>query len=195
MAAAAASTSPFTPSLLTLHLIPLLSSTAALMFAFDQHFFLSTIMSSPQISPSHTARILPTYFNILSRQHLPRMLALNTITLGCSLWTLHGYWRANATPRRLKQLSGPIYCMIGGVVFLLGHSAFSALLEPLVGRIAERDDGGLDNLSEYKDRAQEGVAVLMNAREWLSGHTRRLILADVPSWLCFLFGALQLSRI
>lgn len=87
-----------------------------------------------------------------------------------------------------------MYCMIGGVVFLLIHSAFSLAIEPIAERIIARGDGGVENKSDFKDKGFEGKVVVQDAISWLGVHTRRLIVADVPTWLCFFYGLLHLSR-
>lgn len=164
-----------------LRLIPLVSSTIALQFAYDEYTFLSNftqpaISSSPTLS-SHAASVLPVWFKRwggLWGHGVWVILICFPVTIisGLANYASLGPMPLMKYPSHLLSTRG---WYAAGTLFATAH---------LLGW-GNKALGLLERI--WRDEP-EGSA-MPALEEWLEMHWTRSWAVDVPAFLCFLLGA------
>lgn len=148
-----------------LRVAPLVSSTAALWFAVDQHLFLS-IFRKPVVLRKSNA-ILPIYQKILLPRALWVLGAMHTVTVGTSV--------ANISLQGEKLHSvGATQWYWSGVAFSLAHFTFVPLVIYKLKDIIEDNTKG------------HSTDVL---GKWLRVHRLRTLTVDFVAFASFLIAA------
>lgn len=174
-----------------MRIAPLLTTTATLHYAWDEHYFLSIFLSKllqspkPSITGSETKikaitpqpsinSFIPRYFAgfFSGTGGLVFLLGTNAITIVTAGLNLH----------RRPFPSDPTrwYLYAGGLVFTLAHFWCMPLVMWRVNALLEM---------AHETEKTEGVDGGEASRElwgWLKGHYIRTFLTDIPGWLCFL---------
>ncbi|KAH9886778.1 hypothetical protein F4778DRAFT_438694 [Xylariomycetidae sp. FL2044] len=158
----------FDPAVL-LALTPVVSSTCSLLFAHDQHFFL-TLLTKPDIRAPSNA-LLPSYFRAFFAPGLVRVLGFLGVTVGSSAALLLLLRTSSAGP--LLRGRGAFAWYAAGASFAAGHLLFVPLVAPRIRAICE-DQGG------------ENVNVL---KSWLFYNAARGCTVDLAAWVCCLVAA------
>lgn len=147
---------------LLLRTAPLLSSTCTLWFSLDQDFFLDVFLHRDHRSRSND--LLPSYYRVLFRSNVVRVLGLLALTL-CS----GGYQLRSSSS--LSAAARPWYT--AGTLLAASHLLFVPAVAPKVQAISE------DWARGDSTRDLEG---------WLTVHRWRTWTVDVAAWACFVVG-------
>ncbi|KAI1094734.1 putative integral membrane protein [Rostrohypoxylon terebratum] len=145
-----------------LPLVPVVSSTCSLWFAWDQYEFL-TIFHKPGLRQS-SSEILTPYFTIFFNRGAPRVLALiSTTAFSCGAILRN-------SPGTALQDSGAYSWYLSGLLCAVGHMAWAPLILPYIRALQ-----GNESAKEKK------VAEL---ETWLRIHTWRSLTVDLAAWVC-----------
>lgn len=127
-------------------------------------------------------RILPRYFEMYIRHGVWVVLLLHTtswVSLAANLWM-----------GRLSKYAGKLYAC--GLCGLLAHLCFVPFVTGPVKRICDwMEEGQSDGLKGGKGREKgekEGLVEVLKG--WLGMHKLRMVVADVPAWVCCIMGSL-----
>ncbi|KAI0197938.1 hypothetical protein F4808DRAFT_437614 [Astrocystis sublimbata] len=139
-----------------LRLLPVISSTSSLWFAWDQYEQM-TLFRQPSLKPLSNA-LLPGYFKAFFARGVPRVLGLlATTTISCGTLI-----------RSLPSGSGAYSWYIGGLCLALAHLAWVPFILGPVQAIE-------------KDAKTQNVAHL---DAWLRLHVWRTLTVDLCAWVC-----------
>lgn len=153
-----------------LRIAPLVTTTSSLMYAWDEHWFLSGFLhthadpSTDADYKAHSNALLPRYFRRFFEQGIWIIASLNCATLASSITNL-------LIDRPLTRSSTRWYG--AGLAFTVAHFLFVPLIAYPIRDIVE-------------DRAQGESS--RDLKRWIDIHRVRVIVADLPGWLSF-FGA------
>ncbi|KAI0475736.1 hypothetical protein GGR56DRAFT_639430 [Xylariaceae sp. FL0804] len=150
-----------------LHLVPVISSTSSLWYAWDQYEQL-TVFRQPAIHRLSN-QILPQYFNAFFTRGVPRVLGLLATTVLSSAVLL----RYSPTTALHEQGAFPWY--IASISLAIGHMAWAPSIIPPV-RAIEND---------AKDKN------LAHLEIWLHRHMWRSLTVDLGAWVCCVIAALK----
>ncbi|KAI1399282.1 putative integral membrane protein [Hypoxylon fuscum] len=140
------------------HLVPVISSTCSLWFAWDQYEFLM-LFRKPDLQ-ALSNKLLPSYFTTFFNRGAPRVVALlATTALSCG--TILRY-----SPSTVLLDSAPWY--IAGLSFALGHQIWIPFILPSIREI-------------QGDAKEKNVVELQS---WLRVHTLRSLTVDLAAWVC-----------
>ncbi|KAF7949817.1 uncharacterized protein EAE97_003326 [Botrytis byssoidea] len=155
-------------SLRVLRLLPVITSTAVLMFAVDEHIFLGTWMA-----PTYRARAnmhLPSWFQLWGRR------GRWVILLGYPGTCVLGVLNLLIGRPQLKVVDAQKWYAMG-LLFSVAHVA-------IFGKRA------LKLLAEIKEDVPEGNSTFSMAA-WLRMHVVRTCTTDFPALVFFVVGALK----
>ncbi|GAB0133899.1 hypothetical protein EsDP_00002293 [Epichloe bromicola] len=153
-------------------LAPLVSSSCSLVFAWDQHVFLSNF-THPELSGRGNA-ILPTYWRVMFPWGLTQVVSL----LGVTTWTSVG---AIVWHRGLLQRRGSLQWYAGAAGLAVGHLLYAPLVAPLIKYMMD-DEGGGRPLE--RRRAEPGNRNVEAQRRWMGYNMARLLTTDLGAWVC-----------
>lgn len=160
-----ASTLLFDP-LVALRAAPLVSATCSLLFAYEQHFFLS-IINRPQIRP-HSKRLLPSYFTIFFGEAVVQVLGFLGLTVATSLTNL--YWDESGTGYTLGE-RGSYWWYAAAASFAASHLLYAPVVFPSVHAIRKNKE-----IEKGKD-VNDALDV------WLRVNWMRMMTVDLVAWL------------
>ncbi|EKV19721.1 hypothetical protein PDIG_01680 [Penicillium digitatum PHI26] len=150
-----------------LRVAPLLTTTSALLYAWDEHWYLSGFLRSEHKAETET--VLPSYFRRFFEQGIFIVAGLNTLTVSTSV--------ANLLTDRpvLDRLRSSQWYWAG-----LGFTACHFLFVPLIA-YPIRDI--IENRSQGKSTK--------DLQRWIDIHRIRVFVADLPAWMSFLVAVLS----
>ncbi|KJZ70749.1 hypothetical protein HIM_09882 [Hirsutella minnesotensis 3608] len=151
-------------------LAPLVSSTGSLLFAWDQHLFLSTLIKPELADGGHSEAVLGPYWRALFPAGLSQVVGLLSVTT----WTSVG---AIAACRGLLQRRGAASWYAAAVALAVGH----LLYVPLVARRIE-----FMSAEESSEHGRRGKTRVQVQREWLTVNLVRMLTTDLGAWACCL---------
>ncbi|KAL2104999.1 hypothetical protein VUR80DRAFT_9180 [Thermomyces stellatus] len=148
----------FFDPLVALRTAPLVSSTCTLLFAWDQHLFLSNLnlpdtraLSKPVVRP---------YFRCLFRRSIAQVLGFVAVTAAASAANLRAH-----RPSLSARGSAPWYA--AGALLAAGHLLFVPIIAPRVRALVQ--DAEVDP-NDVLDK-------------WLSVHAVRSLTVDLAAWV------------
>ncbi|TDZ48412.1 hypothetical protein CTRI78_v008202 [Colletotrichum trifolii] len=157
-------------TLTTLRLAPLLSSTCTLLFAHDQHFFL-TLLNRPETRKQST-NLIPTYFRLFFRQGVVVVLGFITISTATAIANLY------TSPANLRANRTYWWYAAGGLQSL-AHLAYVPFVAPHVQTLVDAKEDM--NPNDVLD-------------SWLTVNFRRFLTTDLGAWIAFGVAALGSVR-
>lgn len=143
---------------------PLVSSTCTLLFAWDQHFFLS-IFNKPDIR-SKSNELLPSYFETFFYRGVIRVMAFLSLTVSSTI--LNHYINHDSLVK-----SQSLRWYTAGAAFAAGHLLFVPPIAPKVQAVIEDRSKG----QSTKD-----------LESWLNLNFIRACTVDLAAWVCFVIG-------
>lgn len=155
-------------SLRVLHLLPVLTSTATLMYAVDEHIFLGTWMH-PGFRERANSHLPAWFYNWGRRGRWPIILGYPAnYTLGLLNVVIAG--------RQIRTGSAAKWYALG-LLFSVGHIAIYA--RKAIGLLADI------KADVPKGNSTHSMGV------WLKMNMLRTATTDFPAWLCFITAALK----
>lgn len=150
-----------------LHLIPVVTSTVSLWFAFDQYFFLGIFLHK-DVEPG-AKHVLTPYWNTMFRTGLRYVIAPLVGTIASTVAIL------STTSTELLRDRGSYSWYIASALLAAGHFAFVPAVLP---KIRSLSNGGLTPA----------------LRQWMRVHVTRSITVDLFCWVaCLVASAKTLS--
>lgn len=150
-------------------LAPLVTSTASLVFARDQHLFLS-VFTRPETQP-HGNAFLPPFWRVFFPQGLAQVVGLLGATAGASA-------AAALAHRGLLERRGALAWYVAAAALAVGHLAFVPLVAGRIKSIMD-DEGGAGGAKGARTNVQ-------TQREWLGVNAVRTLTTDLGAWACCL---------
>ena len=159
-----------------LRVAPLLTTTSSLVYAWDEHWYLSGFLHSNTKHETEIEKIFPTYFRRFFEKGIFVLLGTGAITISTSIGNL---FSLNDNGGGLAPDSSSRLFYWAGLGFTLAHFLFVPVIAYPIRDIVEdrRDSTGKST-------------VIGNLKKWLDIHRVRTLLADFPAWLSFLGGLL-----
>lgn len=145
-----------------LHLVPVVTSTISLWFAFDQYFFLSIFLHK-DVEPG-AKHVLTPYWNIMIGTGLGYVIAPLVGTMASVAWIL------NTTSTELLQAKGSYSWYIASAALAAGHFIFVPAILP---KIRGLSNGGLTPI----------------LRQWMRMHVTRAVTVDLFCWVATLIAS------
>lgn len=155
----------FFDPLFALRATPLVSTTCTLLFAYEQHFFLS-LLNRPQARPE-TRRFLPAYFTMFFAEGVVQVFGFLGITAASSLANL--YLHNRGTVPLGEQGAYWWYAAAAGLA--VSHLLYTPLVAPPV--FAIRGDKPL----------KQGEDVNTKLDDWLWVNRMRMLTTDLGAWM------------
>jgi len=147
--------------LVVLRAAPLVSSTCSLLYAWDQHFFLS-ILNRPE-NRKLSKPLLPSYFNTFFHKGVWIVLGCLAVTSSTSVANLY-------TQRSVLRARDSFWWYVGGAALSIGHLLFVPLIAPSVQRTVEAKPDSEPDANASLD-------------DWLSINFVRMVTVDLAAWL------------
>ncbi|KAI3393267.1 hypothetical protein diail_4497 [Diaporthe ilicicola] len=163
----------FFDPLVALRAAPLVSTTCTLLFAYEQHFFLS-LFNRPQ-TRSETKRFLPAYFTMFFAEGVVQVFGFIGVTAVTSLANLYLHKRG---PIPLAE-QGAYWWYATAAGLAVSHLLYTPLVAPPVYAI--RGDKPL----------KQGEDVNKKLDDWLWANCLRMLTTDLGAWLA---AALAVGR-
>ncbi|KAI0382851.1 putative integral membrane protein [Hypomontagnella monticulosa] len=158
------------------HLIPVISSTCSLWFAWDQYEFLM-VFCKPELR-SLSNKLLTPYFTTFFNRGAPRVVALLATTAlscgyilrysPCAILGDSASWYIAGKPAQNAEWISNNNLMPIGLSFALGHLVWAPVILPSIRAI-------------QGDAKENNVAELQN---WLRIHAWRSLTVDIAAWVC-----------
>ncbi|PGH16122.1 hypothetical protein AJ80_05337 [Polytolypa hystricis UAMH7299] len=161
----------FSPQKL-LHLTPLITATSSLTYAHDENFYLSNFLY-----PAHqplSNQILPSYFSRMFNTGVWIVIGTHAVNIGSAIATLVSLKnQTGGGSGILNSQAGKWYT--AGLILSIAHFAFVPFVAyPVRDIVEDRSEG----------KSTGGL------KRWLDVHRVRVLLVDLPCWMCFLAAAL-----
>ncbi|KAJ2985871.1 hypothetical protein NUW58_g5305 [Xylaria curta] len=150
-----------------LHLLPIMSSTSSLWYAWDQYEQM-TLFRTPELK-SLSNQLLPKYFTSFFNRGAPRVIGLLTITAS----SCGAILRYSSAARMQEKGAFPWY--IAGLSLAISHLAWAPAVFPSVKAIE-------------KDAKEKNVAQL---ETWLRLHVWRSLTVDIGAWICCIVATVK----
>ncbi|CAI4213210.1 unnamed protein product [Parascedosporium putredinis] len=152
----------FFDPVVALRAAPLVSATCTLLYAWDQHLFLS-VLNQPS-TRQHSRPILSPYWKALFPKGLSMVLGFITVTSSASAANLY----AHGPVLRLRQ---SYWWYVAGAALSLSHLLFVPFVAPPLEKIMEpsAQDGEVDPNAELE--------------RWLSVNALRSVTVDFAAWV------------
>lgn len=157
----------FIEPLTLLRLAPVISTTASLILAWDQHWMLS-VFTLPSLKRD-SAQYLPKWFSAFFRSGLPSVLGFLSVTMATATLNLR------AESLLLKQ-RGSYYWYAAGAALAAGHLLFVPAVAPRIQAIVEDETKG-NSVGEL--------------RRWLRVNAIRGLTVDLGAWVCCVVAAVR----
>ncbi|KAK7750070.1 hypothetical protein SLS62_008063 [Diatrype stigma] len=149
-----------------LYLVPAISSTCSLFFAWDQFVFLRLFLKK-DVQP-HGNRLQSSYWKSFFPQAVVVVFAGIGTTAGASFTLM-------ATQSDILLAKGTYNWYLAGAVLAIAHLPFAPTIMPTIKR-----------LQDPKKDVDSGTATL---QKWLRIHTTRALTVDLGSWICCVVAA------
>lgn len=149
----------FFDPLVALRAAPLVSSTCTLLYAWDQHHFLS-ILNHPDIRKLSQPLVSP-YFKISFQRAVFQVVGFLAVTASTSVFNLY-------TGRPSLNAHGSASWYIAGAILSAGHLLFVPIIAPSVKGLVEDKHEKDSNNTLYK---------------WLSINAIRGLTVDLAAWM------------
>ncbi|KAJ6016959.1 hypothetical protein N7451_000338 [Penicillium sp. IBT 35674x] len=159
---------------LLLHTLPLATSTATLAHALLELHTTSAFLIPNIRTTSNT--ILPTWFKRVFNRAVITVVGLNMTTIVTAATTLY------LDSSRNDLQTTRFYWM--GLLGAIGHLAFVPFVAGPVKQVIEGQ-------SERENEKEGDLASAWMAK-WVGVHQVRMLVADLPAWICFLGAVLTL---
>ncbi|KAI1136027.1 hypothetical protein F5Y05DRAFT_122069 [Hypoxylon sp. FL0543] len=154
-----------------LYLVPVISSTSALYFAWDQYLFLSIFLKKDIQAPSN--RLQSSYWQTFFPRGSAAVLGLISITSGASFALLR-------TQAAILQEKNSYNWYLAGGILALCHLLWAPSIMPVV-----------DTLQDSKKDVNEGTITL---RRWINIHLTRALTVDLACFVsCVVAAAKTIS--
>ncbi len=150
-----------------LRIVPVISSTCSLWFAWDQHELLAHF-TRPEIR-GLSNQILPAWFGAFFSAGAPRVVGLLAATVLSSGAVLR------YSPDGLLRDRGSSRWYLASIAFALGHQLFVPFIIWPIRAIP-------------RDAKDKNVAEL---QAWLRVHTVRTLTVDIAAWVCCVVAAVK----
>ncbi|KAI0966355.1 hypothetical protein F4678DRAFT_450015 [Xylaria arbuscula] len=150
-----------------LHLVPVMSSTSSLWYAWDQYEQMTLFRMSEL--RGHSNQLLPKYFSSFFARGTPRVLGL-LLTTSVSCGAILRYSSA-----ALMRDTGAFPWYVAGLSLAVSHLAWAPAILPPV-RAIEKD-------------AREKNVVQLDA--WLRLHVWRSLTVDLGAWVCCIVATIK----
>ncbi|RDW71018.1 hypothetical protein BP6252_07581 [Coleophoma cylindrospora] len=155
----------FFDPLVLLRVAPLITSTASLMFAADEHFFLTKFLAPEDREKSNA--ILPGWFSRMFHSGVIIVIGLNTLTTGTSI--------ANLVFKSESLASTGRQFYTAGLAFGLAHYLFVPIIAyPIRDIVEDRSHG-----ESTKD-----------LKKWIDINLLRTLTVDLSCWASFFAAVL-----
>ncbi|GAW19620.1 hypothetical protein ANO14919_091080 [Xylariales sp. No.14919] len=151
-----------------LHLVPIMSSTSSLWYAWDQYE--QMVIFRRQELKGLSNQLLPRYFTAFFARGAPRVLGL-LLTTAFSSGAIVRYSSA-----ALAREKGAFPWYIAGLSLAISHLAWAPAILPSVKAIE-------------KDAKEKNVAQL---DAWLRLHVWRSLTVDLGAWACCIIATVKL---
>ncbi|PHH60911.1 hypothetical protein CDD81_1022 [Ophiocordyceps australis] len=138
---------------------PLLSSTASLVYAWDQHL-LTRPLTRPEAQP-YGNMVLPAYWRVMLPRGVAQVLCLLGLTAGTAAAALVGNGQLVAA----RHAAG---WYMGAAALAVGHLGFVPLVAPCIRKMAQEETH--DNVELQ--------------RQWLRINLVRTLTTDFGAWAC-----------
>ncbi|OHF02951.1 hypothetical protein CORC01_01709 [Colletotrichum orchidophilum] len=160
----------FDPSVV-LRVAPLVSSTCTLLFAWDQHFFLSLFNDTPALRKK-SAPMLKPYFNTFFSRGVFIVLGFIAVSTSTGIANLYNQ------PAALR-IRSTLWWYAAGTAMSAGHLLYVPAVAPHVKALAEAK--GDDDVNGILDK-------------WLKANWWRMVTVDLGAWVAFGVAALNTLR-
>ncbi|KAI0594413.1 hypothetical protein F4775DRAFT_574130 [Biscogniauxia sp. FL1348] len=161
----------FFDPMVALRAAPLVSSTCTLLYAWDQHLFLS-LLNARQVR-EHSRPLLPPYFKTFFRKGLPMVLGFLTVTTSTAVANLY-------TQRAALQARGSLWWYTAGAALAVSHLGFVPFVAPSVQALMEASSE--DDTNKTLD-------------EWLSVNMVRSLTVDLGAWIAVAVAVVKTLRV
>ncbi|KAF6822629.1 integral membrane protein [Colletotrichum musicola] len=148
--------------LTALRAAPLVSSTCTLLYAWDQHFFLSMLNSPLPEIRYRSKPVLQPYFSLFFRRGLPIVLTFIIASTASAVANL----RVQSDGLRAK---GSFMWYVAGAALSAGHLAYVPWIAPSVRDVVEATE---EDVNERLDG-------------WLALNWLRMVTVDLGAWIAF----------
>lgn len=153
--------------LVALRVAPLITSTCALWYGWDQQFFFG-IFTRPE-NQAKSRALLPSYFQYCFNHGVVSVLGVLTLTLTTSITNLY-------RGRAVLQDKQSFHWYAAGAALTASHLLFVPFVAPSVQRLFEDPTG--DNAIE-------------NMEKWLSVNAIRTLTVDLAAWGSFAVAVMR----
>ncbi|KAI1641218.1 hypothetical protein F4809DRAFT_216543 [Biscogniauxia mediterranea] len=161
----------FFDPMVALRAAPLVSSTCTLLYAWDQHLFLS-LLNARQVR-EHSRPMIPIYFKKLFYRALPMVLGFLTVTTSTAVANLY-------TQRATLQARGSLWWYTAGAALAVSHLGFVPFIAPSVKGMIE---------ASSEDDANKSLD------EWLSVNMIRSLTVDLGAWIAVTVAVVKTLRV
>lgn len=163
----------FFDPLILLPLAPIISSTASLTLAWNQHWMLR-IFTLPELEHD-SSQYLPKWFTAFFRTGLPSVFSFLSVTLATSILNLRIQQKI---PLLLQQWgSGSYYWYAAGAALAADYLLFVPAVAPKIQAIVEDKGKGNKSVGEL--------------RRWLRVNALRGLTTDLGAWVCCVVAAVK----
>lgn len=151
-----------------LYLVPLISSTCSLYFAWDQFFFLRLLLKKD--IQTHSNRLQASYWKTFFPQAAGIVVGLISITSGSTCAILR-------TSAGLLQDKGSYNWYLAGGTLALCHLFWVPRIKPVI-----------ESLQDSEKDIEMGPQVL---QRWINIHTTRALTVDIACWVSCIVAAVK----
>ena len=148
-------------------LTPLVSSTCTLLFAWDQHFFLS-LFQHPEVRETGANTYIPVYFRHFFAGGLPMVVSFLTVTTSSIIASV-------SLSKPLLKARGSLPWYTAGAALALGHLLYVPAVYHKVQAISE---------NKGPDGVPKGLSNLDFLGQWLDVNFLRMLTTDLGAWIC-----------
>ncbi|PKS06049.1 hypothetical protein jhhlp_007883 [Lomentospora prolificans] len=156
--------------IVALRAAPLVSATCTLLYAWDQHLFLSIL--NQQKTRQHSKSIIGPYWAALFPKGLPMVLGFIAVTSSTAFANIYKHGRV----LKARQSYG---WYVAGAILSLSHLVFVPFVAPKIQKIvAPKEDEKDVDPNDQLD-------------QWLSVHAFRSLTVDLAAWVAVSVAVLK----
>ncbi|RYP41489.1 hypothetical protein DL767_000994 [Monosporascus sp. MG133] len=149
-----------------LYLVPIISSTCSLYFAWDQWFFMRIFLKKDIRAPAD--RLLTSYWQTFCPPAVTVVLSLISVTSATSFGLVY-------TSSTLLREKGSYNWFLAGGTLAIGHLVFAPAMMPI---LQDLQDSNKDNPTK-------------TLRNWVRVHGYRAATVDLACWICCLVATVK----
>ncbi|KAI9839500.1 MAG: hypothetical protein M1819_002125 [Sarea resinae] len=177
----------FTDPRKLLRLAPIITTTASLYYAWDQHFFLTVFTQPPlctTLAPT-THQVLPAYFTNFFNTGIFFILGINAATITTAITNLF-------VDRRALNDAGSLKWYAAGLALTMAHFAFVPAITGPVGNLVALEKSRKESAEKGEREPEEaGKTSMAYLHQWLKIHRVRALTVDLAGWTSFLIAVLK----